>query len=190
MRGPRVGRVLPTGKHGFDICLTSGQPGVPCRAHRRAVRKASQVLLSSRKPRGHAALKVLSVFDRDLSASTTYDGGQAFDEVAPVRGSRRRFRWRLDAGCAAPTCHGAVSPAPSASSRLGRSAMIISENFDLQDLECLAWIAEGRSTRVPATAAERLLILGLVRKVDRLTEADAALELTTTGLSLIRSSDQ
>ena len=68
--------------------------------------------------------------------------------------------------------------------------MIISENFDLQDLECLAWIAEGRSTRVPATAAERLLILGLVRKVDRLTEADAALELTTTGLSLIRSSDQ
>jgi len=56
-------------------------------------------------------------------------------------------------------------------------------------LECLAWVAEGLASLVPELSADRLLAAGFVRRVDHGMKG-SVLELTSSGLSLIRSSDQ
>lgn len=61
--------------------------------------------------------------------------------------------------------------------------------LDSQDLECLAWVAEGLASLVPELSADRLLAAGFVRRVDHGMKG-SVLELTSSGLSLIRSSDQ
>jgi hypothetical protein len=66
----------------------------------------------------------------------------------------------------------------------------MTEELSLTDLECLAWVAEGRASLVPDPVAMRLLQQGLVRKPQRHPEAAAALELTPAGLAHVRSSDQ
>jgi hypothetical protein len=71
-----------------------------------------------------------------------------------------------------------------------RFAVINSTQLDPKDLEHLAWVAEGIASLVPESSAGRLLIAGLVRKVDPSIEGNAALELTEKGLAFIRSSDQ
>lgn len=58
------------------------------------------------------------------------------------------------------------------------------------DMERLAWVAEGRASLVPEDCAARLLRAGLVRKPERLIEGTAALELTPAGLAHVQSSDQ
>jgi len=49
--------------------------------------------------------------------------------------------------------------------------MINSTQLDPKDLEHLAWVAEGIASLVPESSAGRLLIAGLVRKVDPSIEA-------------------
>jgi hypothetical protein len=71
-----------------------------------------------------------------------------------------------------------------------RFAVINSTQLDPKDLEHLAWVAEGIASLVPESSAGRLLIAGLVRKVDPSIEGNTALELTEKGLAFIRSSDQ
>jgi hypothetical protein len=72
----------------------------------------------------------------------------------------------------------------------GRFAMKLSEQLDRSDLSSLERVAEGRSSTVPESMADRLLALGLVQKADHHAGAAVALQLTTVGLSLIHSSDQ
>ena len=68
--------------------------------------------------------------------------------------------------------------------------MMSSANVDHKDLECLGWVAVGRSDLVSAASLERLRSAGLVREPERITASTLALELTPAGLALIRSSDQ
>jgi hypothetical protein len=63
-------------------------------------------------------------------------------------------------------------------------------DLSLSDLECLAWVAEGRASQVPDAAAARLTQAGLMRKPERTGPGTAALELTPEGLAHVRSSDQ
>jgi hypothetical protein len=74
--------------------------------------------------------------------------------------------------------------------RSGHSAVVDAAKLDPLDLECLAWVAEGMASLVPEASAGRLLIAGLVRQTDPTTEGHPVLELTSTGLAFIRSSDQ
>jgi hypothetical protein len=74
--------------------------------------------------------------------------------------------------------------------RSGHSAVVDATKLDPLDLECLAWVAEGMASLVPEASAGRLLIAGLVRQTDPTIEGHPALELTSTGLAFIRSSDQ
>lgn len=66
----------------------------------------------------------------------------------------------------------------------------MTDELSLTDLECLAWVAEGRASRVPEPVAARLLQHGLVQKPTRHLEGAATLELTPAGLAHVRSSDQ
>lgn len=51
-------------------------------------------------------------------------------------------------------------------------------------------IAEGRAAVVPQSVASRLLAMGLIQKVVDEAERHMPLQLTSKGLSFIRSSDQ
>lgn len=66
----------------------------------------------------------------------------------------------------------------------------MTDTLSLSDLECLAWVAEGRASLVPDTVAMRLIQAGLVRKPIRIGPGTAVLELTPAGLARVRSSDQ
>jgi hypothetical protein len=68
--------------------------------------------------------------------------------------------------------------------------MIDSIKLDPRDLECLAYVAEGNSDLLPESTQDRLLVAGLVRKVESRIEGQSPLELTPAGLRFIRSSDQ
>lgn len=64
------------------------------------------------------------------------------------------------------------------------------DELDLQDLENLARVAEGRGASVDETALARLMRAGLVRRPPRVCEGAPAYELTPAGLARVRSSDQ
>lgn len=66
----------------------------------------------------------------------------------------------------------------------------MTDELTLTDLECLAWVAEGRASQVPESVALRLLRQGLVQRPARQGTGAAALELTPAGLAHVRSSDQ
>jgi hypothetical protein len=66
----------------------------------------------------------------------------------------------------------------------------MTDELSLTDLEGLAWVAEGRASRVSDTVAARLIEYGLIRKPERPVAGAAALELTPAGLAHVRSSDQ
>lgn len=66
----------------------------------------------------------------------------------------------------------------------------MADELSLTDLECLAWVAEGRASRVPEAAVARLIERGLVQRPQRVAEHAAVLELTPAGLAHVRSSDQ
>lgn len=68
--------------------------------------------------------------------------------------------------------------------------MLSSTNMDPNDIECLSWVAVGRSELVPEAVVERLLVAGLVFRIAPIAGGPLALELTRAGLALIRSSDQ
>ncbi len=64
------------------------------------------------------------------------------------------------------------------------------DECDPDDLDYLAWIAEGRAAVVPVDATLRLVAAGLVVQVgDGVAERQCA-ELSPAGLKHIRSSDQ
>lgn len=62
--------------------------------------------------------------------------------------------------------------------------------LDPNDLDCLAWVAEGRAADVPDDVAARLLSAGLIIKFERGPNGHPTLELTPAGLAHVRSSDQ
>lgn len=66
----------------------------------------------------------------------------------------------------------------------------MTDELSLTDLECLAWVAEGRASLVPDATAARLIERGLVQRPQRVTGRAALLELTPAGLTHVRSSDQ
>ena len=66
----------------------------------------------------------------------------------------------------------------------------MTDELSLTDLECLAWVAEGRASQVPDAIAARLVARGLVQKPERSIAGAAPLELTPAGLAHVRSSDQ
>jgi hypothetical protein len=68
--------------------------------------------------------------------------------------------------------------------------MKLSEQLERSDLASLERVAEGRSSSVPESMADRLLALGLVQKAGHQAGHAVALQLTSVGLSLIHSSDQ
>jgi hypothetical protein len=63
-------------------------------------------------------------------------------------------------------------------------------DLDSNDLDCLAWVAEGRAARVPDEVAARLLAAGLITQFQRGPDGHPTLELTPAGLAHVRSSDQ
>lgn len=63
-------------------------------------------------------------------------------------------------------------------------------SLDLDDLNHLARVAEGRGACVPEAAVARLMQAGLVRRPERVCEGAPLLELTPAGLARVRSSDQ
>jgi hypothetical protein len=66
----------------------------------------------------------------------------------------------------------------------------MTDKLDLEDLEHLARVAEGRGDAVPEAAVARLMLAGLVRRPEHVCEGAPALELTPAGLAQVRSSDQ
>jgi len=74
--------------------------------------------------------------------------------------------------------------------RSGHSAVADAAKLDPQDLECLAWVAEGMASLVSEASAGRLLMAGLVRQAESTSDGHLNLELTSAGLAVIRSSDQ
>jgi hypothetical protein len=66
----------------------------------------------------------------------------------------------------------------------------MTDKLDLEDLEHLARVAEGRGDAVPEAAVARLMLAGLVRRPEHVCEGAPALELTSAGLAQVRSSDQ
>lgn len=64
------------------------------------------------------------------------------------------------------------------------------DDLSSQDLQCLAWVAEGRGALVPEAQVARLMLAGLVRQPERRCEGTPPLELTPAGLARVRSSDQ
>ena len=74
--------------------------------------------------------------------------------------------------------------------RSGHSAVADAAKLDPQDLECLAWVAEGMASLVSEASAGRLLMAGLVRQAESIIDGHLNLELTSAGLAVIRSSDQ
>jgi hypothetical protein len=74
--------------------------------------------------------------------------------------------------------------------RSAHPAVTNPEELGPQDLERLAWVAEGMTSLVPELCADRLLAAGFVRKADPAIEGSVNLELTPAGLAFIRSSDQ
>jgi hypothetical protein len=74
--------------------------------------------------------------------------------------------------------------------RSGHSAVADAAKLDPQDLECLAWVAEGMASLVSEASAGRLLMAGLVRQAESTIDGHLNLELTSAGLAVIRSSDQ
>lgn len=66
----------------------------------------------------------------------------------------------------------------------------MTEPLDLEDLDHLARVAEGRGEDVPERAVARLMLAGLVRRPERVCAGGPSLELTPAGLARVRSSDQ
>lgn len=66
----------------------------------------------------------------------------------------------------------------------------MTDALSLAELECLAWVAEGRASLVPEAIVVRLIEHGLVQKPARHGVPAAPLELTPAGLAHVRSSDQ
>ena len=66
----------------------------------------------------------------------------------------------------------------------------MTEPLDLEDLEHLARVAEGRGDALPERAIARLMLAGLVRRPEQVCAGGPALELTPAGLARVRSSDQ
>jgi len=66
----------------------------------------------------------------------------------------------------------------------------MNDELDLQDLDYLARVAEGRGQAVPEAAVARLMLAGLVRRPEHHCEGAPVLELTPAGLARVRSSDQ
>ena len=66
----------------------------------------------------------------------------------------------------------------------------MSDELDLDDLAHLARVAEGRGASLSEESAARLMLAGLVRRPERLSEGAPPLELTPAGLAMVRSSDQ
>jgi hypothetical protein len=63
-------------------------------------------------------------------------------------------------------------------------------NLDSKDYENLALVAQGQSSRLTESGAERLIAAGLVLEMEASEVSEASLQLTAAGLALIRSSDQ
>ncbi|MFS8136873.1 MAG: hypothetical protein ACMG50_01980 [Thermomonas sp.] len=59
-----------------------------------------------------------------------------------------------------------------------------------KDYENLALVAQGQATLLAPADAERLIIAGLVLQMPATAVSAASLQLTSTGLAHIRSSDQ
>jgi hypothetical protein len=68
--------------------------------------------------------------------------------------------------------------------------MVSARQLDANELEALARIAQGMGSTVSNHVASRLLTVGLVTQMDCVLANHARLELTSAGLSVIRSSDQ
>lgn len=66
----------------------------------------------------------------------------------------------------------------------------MTDELSSQDLQCLAWVAEGCGGLVPQTHVERLTLAGLVRQPEHRGKDGPPLELTPAGLAHVRSSDQ
>lgn len=66
----------------------------------------------------------------------------------------------------------------------------MTKKSDLDDLDYLGWVAEGRAAMVPAEVSDRLVAAGLVVKASGGFAQSHPLELSPTGLDHIRSSDQ
>lgn len=68
--------------------------------------------------------------------------------------------------------------------------MSASTQLEKHEIAGLERVAEGLASSVAESVAGRLLALGLVQKMQSHAGRTAMLQLTTAGLSLIRSSDQ
>jgi hypothetical protein len=68
--------------------------------------------------------------------------------------------------------------------------MKLCSELDRNDLTALEHVAEGRASALSPPIVDRLLALGLVQESASSIESAMGLQLTTAGLSLIRSSDQ
>jgi hypothetical protein len=66
----------------------------------------------------------------------------------------------------------------------------MTDMLDLEDLDHLAKVAEGRGAELPEAAVIKLMQAGLVRRPARVCEGAPMLELTPAGLARVRSSDQ
>lgn len=66
----------------------------------------------------------------------------------------------------------------------------MSDTLGLDDLRCLARVAEGQGAAVPEPAVARLMAAGLVRRSVPLYAGAPTFELTSDGLARVRSSDQ
>lgn len=66
----------------------------------------------------------------------------------------------------------------------------MTDMLDLEDLDHLARVAEGRGGELPEAAVAKLVQAGLVRRPARACEGAPVLELTPAGLARVRSSDQ
>jgi hypothetical protein len=73
---------------------------------------------------------------------------------------------------------------------VSRGLHIMTDELDLQDLDHLAHVAEGRGLAVPEAAVARLMLAGLVRRSEPSCGDSPMLELTAAGLARVRSSDQ
>jgi hypothetical protein len=68
--------------------------------------------------------------------------------------------------------------------------MPASSKLSAKDYENLALVAQGQSSLLSASCAERLIAAGLVLQMEASEVSEASLQLTSAGLALIRSSDQ
>jgi hypothetical protein len=68
--------------------------------------------------------------------------------------------------------------------------MVTVRQLDASELDALVRIAQGMGSTVSNHVASRLLNVGLVTQMDCVAASHARLELTSAGLSVIRSSDQ